>query len=245
MNFYSSTCAKRIPASAFRLTALSPQRPGPPNFSADRRKSPSRYLIDELNGKVHRRYGLLPNPTYIIDRSGRIAFRSLSTRPEAVREALEELIERQQERNVDHAVVRGGEDRGWPPLRSVLYSHRALERGGERSIDEFRRELGVPGQIALVSSRLASPLVEHPRATAATIAAVAGVLGLGLWVGIVLRRRRFDRLPYSGYDYARHESAALGPTTTRPWGSRTGCTNTSLKGRGFSRAVQSQWLHGL
>ena len=70
-----------------------------------------------------------------------------------------------------------------PPLRSLLYSHHALERGGERAIREFRRELGVPGEIALVSSRLASPVVEHPRATAATIAAVAGVLGLGLWVG--------------------------------------------------------------
>lgn len=158
-------------------------------------------LIDELSGKVHRKYGSLPNPTYIVDRSGRIAFRSLSTRPEAVREALEELIERQQLENVDHVVVRGGEDRRWPPLLSLLYSRRALERGGERAVSEFRRELGVPGKIALVSSRLASPVVEHPRATAATIAAVAGVLGLGLWVGTFLRRRRFARLPYSGYDY--------------------------------------------
>ena len=160
-------------------------------------------LIDELNGKVHRKYGSLPNSTYIVDRSGRIAFRSLSTRPDAVREALKELIGRQRERKVDHAVVRGGEDRGWPRLRSALYSQRALDRGGERAIREFRRELGMPGEIALVSSRLASPIVEHPRATAATIAAVAGVLGLGLWVGMMLRRRRFGRLPYGGYDYAR------------------------------------------
>jgi peroxiredoxin len=160
-------------------------------------------LIDELSGKVHRSYGSLPSPTYIIDRSGRIAFRSLFTRPEAVREAIEELLERQQERKVDHAVVRGGEDRGWPSLRSFLHSYRALERGGERSISTFRRELGMPGRIALMSSRMASPVVEHPRATAATIAAVAGVLGLGLWVGGMLRRRRFEGLPYSGYDYAR------------------------------------------
>jgi peroxiredoxin len=175
-------------------------------------------LIDELNGKVHRKYGSLPNPTYIVDRSGRIAFRSLSTRPDAVREALTELIERQQERHVDHAVVHGGEDRRWPPLRSLLYSRRALERGGERAISEFRRELGVPGEIALVSSRLASPVVEHPRATAATIAAVAGVLGLGLWVGSVLRRRRFERLPYSGYDYAPRESRRTGTNDYEAFG---------------------------
>jgi len=159
---------------------------------------------------VHRRYGSLPNPTYIVDRSGRIAFRSLSTRPEAVREALRELIARQQERKVDHAVVRGGEDRGWPPLRSFLYSYRALERGGERSIGEFRRELGMPGKIALMSSRLASPVVEHPQATAATIAAVAGVLGMGLWLGVILRRHRIERQPYGGYDYARHNPSRTG-----------------------------------
>ena len=95
-------------------------------------------------------------------------------------------------------------------LLSLLYSQRALERGGERAISEFRHELGVPGEIALVSSRLASPIVEHPRATAATIAAVAGILGLGLWVGICLRRRRFAGLPYSGYDYVPRGSHRTG-----------------------------------
>ncbi|MGA2992538.1 MAG: TlpA disulfide reductase family protein [Candidatus Korobacteraceae bacterium] len=159
-------------------------------------------LIDDLSGKVHRRYGSLPNPTYIIDRSGRIAFRSFSSRPDAVREALEELIERQEERNVDHAVVRGGEDRGWPVLSSLLHSYRALERGGERSLRGFQRELGFPGRLALMGSRVASPVIEHPRAIAATVAAVAGVLGLGLWVGLILRRRRFEQIPYHGYDYA-------------------------------------------
>ena len=175
-------------------------------------------LIDELNGKVHRQYGSLPNPTYIVDRSGRIAFRSLFTRPDAVRDALEELLERQQERNVDHAVVRGGEDRRWPALRSLLYSQRALERGGERAISEFRRELGVPGEIALVSSRLASPILEHPGATAATIAAVAGVLGLGLWVGAVLRRRRFEHLPYSAYDFMTREPLREGTSGYEAFG---------------------------
>ena len=159
-------------------------------------------LLDDLGGKVHRRYGSLPNPTYIIDRSGRIAFRSFSSRPDAVREALEELLERQQERNVDHAVVHGGEDKGWPALSSFLHAYRALERGGERSMRGFQRELGVPGKLALMGSRVASPVMEHPRVTAATIAAVAGVLGLGLWLGMVLRRRRQEQAPYHGYDYA-------------------------------------------
>ena len=34
-------------------------------------------LVDDLKGSIHKKYGALPNPTYIIDKSGRIAFRSL------------------------------------------------------------------------------------------------------------------------------------------------------------------------
>ena len=62
-------------------------------------------LLDELDGRVHRRYGGRPNPTYIIDKSGRVAFRSTWTRPGVIREALEELLEVQEKREVDHAVV--------------------------------------------------------------------------------------------------------------------------------------------
>src|SRR4051794_7492482 len=67
-------------------------------------------LLDELSGRVHRKYGKMPNPTYLIDKSGRIAFRSLWSRVTAIREALEELLEVQEERNTEHAVVNGGED---------------------------------------------------------------------------------------------------------------------------------------
>jgi hypothetical protein len=39
-------------------------------------------------------------------------------------------------------------------------------------------------------------VVENPRTTAATAAAVVGVVGLGLWAGLQLRRRRFETTPY-------------------------------------------------
>jgi hypothetical protein len=153
-------------------------------------------LLDELSGKVHRKYGSMPNPSFLVDKSGRIAFRSLSSRPSSLRTAIEELIEIQEERDTDHAIVNDGEDSALPPLKMFLHAHRALERGGDKAVDNFREEMGLPGRIALTGGRIARPVVENPGATAATALAIAGVIGLGLYVGLQLRKKRFENLPY-------------------------------------------------
>src|SRR5262249_17489048 len=66
-------------------------------------------VVDDLRGNIHRKYGKLPNPTFIIDKSGRVAFRGYWTQPSVIEEALKELVEVQEERGVAHAVVLGGE----------------------------------------------------------------------------------------------------------------------------------------
>jgi peroxiredoxin len=153
-------------------------------------------LLDDLSGKVHKKYGGMPNPTFLIDRSGRIAFRSLSSRYESLREAIAELLDVQDSQDKDHAIVNDGEDSAMPPMKMFLHAHRALERGGSDAISNFREEMGLPGRIALTGGRLAKPVVENPRTTAATAAAVVGVIGLGLWAGMQLRRKRFANTPY-------------------------------------------------
>jgi peroxiredoxin len=153
-------------------------------------------LLDELNGKVHKKYGGMPNPTFLIDRSGSVAFRSLSSRYQGLRSAIRELLEIQEERDTDHAIVNDGEDASFPPLKTIFHAQRALERGGGSAIDNFREEMGLPGRIALTGGRLARPVVENPRTTVASVAAFAGVVGLGLWVGVQLRRKRFENTPY-------------------------------------------------
>src|SRR3954453_12397418 len=50
-------------------------------------------LIDDVDGRVHRKYGKMPNPTYLIDKSGRVAFRSLWSKVSSLSDALEELLE--------------------------------------------------------------------------------------------------------------------------------------------------------
>jgi peroxiredoxin len=154
-------------------------------------------IVDDLKGTVHKRYGKLPNSTFIIDKGGRIAFRCLWTRPGVIEEALEELIDVQQERGVDHAVVHGGEDTKMPSTYAMLHAHRALERGGHRAIHDFRTELGLPGAMAVTGSRIVQPVVENPGKTLAAAAITAGVITGGIIVGRILRQKRFQvRSPY-------------------------------------------------
>ena len=91
-------------------------------------------------------------------------------------------------------------------------AHRALERGGKRSVANFRREMGLPGRVILLSSRFAAPIVENPGKTAAGVIAAALVLGLGVWGGLALRRksRSTYRSPYESRKFQHHLSDAGG-----------------------------------
>ena len=163
-------------------------------------------LVDEVDGKMHRRYGQLPNPTYVIDRSGRIAFRALWTQPQVVEEALNQLVAVQHDRGIDHAIVLGGEDRSMPMSYPALYSYRALHRGGRDAILDFEHALGFPGKIAVASSRIMGPVKQNPGKTLAAAALGAGVLAAGLYAGRTLRRRRLrPGSPYENYAVPREE----------------------------------------
>jgi peroxiredoxin len=155
-------------------------------------------LVDEVNGKIHKKYGTLPNPAYLIDKSGRVAFRALWTRPSVMEDALDELLERQKERETEHAIVRGGQDTSMPLAFAMFHAHRALDRGGRRAVEDFRRELGMPGRMAHTASRMVEPIGLYPgRAIAAALIA-GGVITAGLLLGRRLRQKRYTSLrsPY-------------------------------------------------
>jgi hypothetical protein len=164
-------------------------------------------LIDELGGEVHRRYGALPNASFIVDKSGLVAYRSLASHSASLGAALEELLERQKERGVHHAVVHGGEDSLTPSVKTFLNAYRAIERGGYDAVVNFRGELGIPGRVVLTGGRMARPMTEHPAITITSIVGLTAAIGLGLWAGYELRKRRFARRPYDAYRKFEHRRA--------------------------------------
>ncbi len=162
-------------------------------------------VLDTLDGRVHRKYGKMPNPTYIIDKSGRVAFRSLWSRVTAISQALEELLEVQEERDTEHAIVNGGQDTSVPMGYAILNSHRALGRGGKQAIRDFREGLGKPGRIAHTTARVVGPVVLNPGRTFAIAGLTAGVIGAGLYVGYRLRKARITRSQDPYHYYSRPE----------------------------------------
>jgi len=174
-------------------------------------------LVDDLRGTIHRKYGSLPNPAFLIDKSGRIAFRSQWTQAGAIEEALRQLLKIQHERGLDHAVVLGGEDRSMPVSYPVLYSYRALHRGGRQAILDFETAMGLPGKMLVASSRIAGPVVENvmenPGKIMATVALGAGVVAAAIYAGRALRRRRMaPRNPYDRYVFETPKAEERGTT---------------------------------
>ena len=159
-------------------------------------------LVDDLRGSIHREYSQLPNPAFLIDKSGRVAFLSLWSKPEGLGRAIRELLQLQEERGVDHVVVSGGQDLTIPVPYSALYSYRALERGGKQSLSDFRQALGLPARVALTASHMARPLLDNPGRVMSIVALTAAVLAGGLYVGFELRKRRLGlpRNPYRAYE---------------------------------------------
>lgn len=159
-------------------------------------------LVDDLRGTIHRKYSKLPNPAFLIDKSGRVAFLSLWSKPESLGAAIEELLEMQQDRGVDHVIVHGGQDLSMALPYRALSSYRALERGGRESLSDFRQALGLPARVALTASQLAKPLLENPGRLMSVVALTVAVLAGGLYAGFELRKRRLGtrRNPYRAYE---------------------------------------------
>jgi peroxiredoxin len=177
-------------------------------------------LVDDLRGTIHRKYSRLPNPVFLIDKSGSVAFRSMWAKPAGVESAIEELLELQRERDADHAVVNGGQDLRMPLSYSALSSFRALERGGDESVSDFRQAVGLrprrrragmdaadnaeqAGEDAGALAKTARwSLLGNTGRILAVGALTAAVVSGGLYAGFELRRRRLGtrRNPYRAYE---------------------------------------------
>jgi cytochrome oxidase Cu insertion factor (SCO1/SenC/PrrC family) len=85
-------------------------------------------LVDEVDGQVHKQYGLQPNSAFLIDADGRVAFVGETPYAPMLRSALEGLFRQNMRGEVSVTM-----DKMPQMLGPILYGWEAVERGGEIS----------------------------------------------------------------------------------------------------------------
>jgi hypothetical protein len=82
--------------------------------------TPRTILVDSLDGDVHRAWGGLPNMSWIIDHTGRVAFKAAWTRAGDIRSALEKVIRAREEKREQRSPTpyyKEAIDYSWSPGR--------------------------------------------------------------------------------------------------------------------------------
>lgn len=98
--------------------------------------------VDPVDGNTHLAYGPLPNSVYLVDRTGRVAFRALWAGQESLlRDKLEELLKREK-RGEDPVSLGQQENLIIPLIHGAAEFDHAIGRGGQKSQIDFRREMG-------------------------------------------------------------------------------------------------------
>jgi hypothetical protein len=86
-------------------------------------------LVDDLDGSVHKTYGLLPNSTFLIDAAGYVSFIGEISHAPTLRKAIDHLYEQNM-----RGVVPEGDDKSMHMLGPTAYGWEAIERGGKMSM---------------------------------------------------------------------------------------------------------------
>jgi hypothetical protein len=122
--------------------------------------------VDTIDGAMHRAYGTLPNSLYIVNSAGVVAFRALwAGQPGLLRDKLEELL-RLEEIHRTSVTLGERENLVIPLIHGAAEFDPAVVRGGTKSVEDFRREMGtVMYGVEKLMSRM-RPLI-HRRAEAA------------------------------------------------------------------------------
>jgi hypothetical protein len=140
-------------------------------------------LVDTLDGTVHRAYGGLADPSYLLDADGRVAFYALLTHAPTLKRAIDELLAS----GGRGAPVAGGTDRQPHLLAPMVLGWNGLRRGGRRAVVDL--ELAAPGAASgTFLGHLARPVlrplalrIDPLPAPARVAAAAAPLLALLAW----------------------------------------------------------------
>lgn len=95
-------------------------------------------LVDDLQGTVHRAYGLLPNMIYLIDREGIVVYKSDWTDAHELDGMCESVIRLDEMKAQQVPIIRKGvsERLHWIPM-DPNHRERIYRRSGEKAIKDF------------------------------------------------------------------------------------------------------------
>ncbi len=133
-------------------------------------------LADDLDATVHRAYGGMSDPVYLIDAAGRVAFYGMWIDWPRLGRALEELLAR----GGVGGPVAGGIDRRPHMASAFVEGWRTLSRGGRRAVVDLLLSYPLPGALVF-PGYLARPLL-RPLLVRAT--PLPPALRLALWGGL-------------------------------------------------------------
>ncbi len=99
-----------------------------------------RLLVDSLDGKIHRKYGMLPNMVYIVNKESRIVYKASWTDAKEIESVLENLLLWEKEGFTPMDSVAVVEKYHFIYDRDVEEHKRVYERAGKRAVEELRAE---------------------------------------------------------------------------------------------------------
>lgn len=146
-------------------------------------------LVDDLPGMTHQVYGGLADPTYIIDRDGRVTFYNMWTHAPTLHTSLEGLM-----RQGGRGVVNGGIDQTPHLLPSMTDGWKGLRRGLPQSLIDIETAaptVGISTWLGYQLRPLIAPLTlrDKPLPTSAKVGLAVGAAGLLLLGARALARK--------------------------------------------------------
>ena len=100
--------------------------------------TPRPILIDDLDGGVHRVYGGLPNMSWIIDHTGRIAYKAAWTVEDDIRAALEDVLRVREVKR--QAASNGSSTREFYKEMISLPAPRSEREPGQKALAAWKKE---------------------------------------------------------------------------------------------------------
>jgi len=100
-------------------------------------------LVDDLSGSTHRRYGAMPNMTWVVDRGGRVLYKASWTSAGNVVGFLERLSASRDKETPGTTQVRYETEQVELRATDNRLFHQRLQRNGDRAVREFEQALAL------------------------------------------------------------------------------------------------------